>query len=869
MRFLTKASRRIRLLLTRRTVERDMADEMRHHLEESARELERAGHPPAAARRAALVAFGSVAAAQEEARDARGGRALDDLIGDVRHALRQARRAPGHAVTVIGILASALVGASLALALARAYLDRPLPFPHADRLVSVITGPTRDPFPNPPDLSGVDWTPAADGFEVTSAWDLDGFTIVQPGGVPEYLDGAWVSAGFFELRGLRPARGRPFLAEEYAPGSNVALLSDAVWRSRFAADPAVIGSSVRMFSTDRPDEDALVTIVGVLPPTSWQLRFSDVLRPLGTPRMFSLARLPAGVSAGAAQERLTSAVRAQLQGVDGAWRMTLVSAQDEHVFAIRPLLQVLVATGVLLLVIAQANVGALFLARTTTRQHEFAIRRALGARRARLTRQVVAETGLLGGIALLTALALTPLAAAPVARMVEAFGGVTVPGGADAVRLDGVVVGTLIGGMLLSFGLLSIAPSLRMAALATTPITGSMRVTPSPRMLRLRRLLTTLQVAAAIALLAQGALLLRSMQRMQVADLGFEPAGLLKAHLLLPRTPYPDLASRSRGFERVITRIQEIPGVESAAAVAPHPFRGTAFTPVECDGCGGGGEALATPQTVTPGYFATMGIALVEGRLFDGRDTPESWAAAIVSETLARRFWPAEPALGKRVRRAGRGPEPWLTVVGVVRDIRKTYSDSLYPDLYQPLDQAPRAYAALMVRTAGDPAALEDVVRRAVMAEEATLALSDLEPMSDLLRARRGRTTILAGTVGAIALLAFGLTVVGLYAVVAYLGRLRRREYAIRIALGAQPSALAGQVFSEARGMLGFGILLGACLAAVVARLSRAYLVGITPYDLPTYAGVIGMAAVVALAALLAPARRASRINPVTALREE
>src|SRR5688572_2035988 len=279
-----------------------MDEEMRFHLEQSTRELERAGHDPASARRAAILAFGGVESTKEDARDTRGGRASDDLIGDCRHALRQALRAPAHSVAVVGILGVAVVGLSLALALARAYLHRPLPFPHPERLVHVIAGPSRDPLPNPPDLRAVDWTPAARGFEATGAWDLDGFTVVQPGAPPDFIDGSWVSPGFFELRGLRPALGRPFLPAEFVPGSNVALISDALWRRRFGADSAVVGSSLRMFSTDRPDEDALVTIVGVLPATSWELRFSDVLRPLGTPRIFSIARLPPGVDAASAAE---------------------------------------------------------------------------------------------------------------------------------------------------------------------------------------------------------------------------------------------------------------------------------------------------------------------------------------------------------------------------------------------------------------------------------------------------------------------------------------------------------------------------------------------------------------------------------------
>lgn len=205
----------------------------------------------------------------------------------------------------------------------------------------------------------------------------------------------------------------------------------------------------------------------------------------------------------------------------------------------------------------------------------------------------------------------------------------------------------------------------------------------------------------------------------------------------------------------------------------------------------------------------------------------------------------------------------------MVRDVRKTYSDSLYPDVYQAFDQALRAYAALMVRTVSNPGGLADAVRRAVMAEEETLALSDLEPMTELLQARRGRAAILAGIVGGIAVLAFVLTIVGLYSVVSYLGRLRRREYAVRTALGARPSAIVRAVLGEAWGMLGLGLLLGAGAAAAVARLTQAYLVGVSPLDPSTYGVVIGATVVVALTALVIPARRAATVDPVTALREE
>lgn len=869
MRWLVKAARRARLVLFPGALEREMSDELQNHLTELVREGIASGLTPVEAERQARLAFGGVEQTKELARDARGGRSLFDLTADFRYAVRQAVRSPGHALAVIGILAAAVAGAGVSLALARAYLYRPLPFPEADRLVSIIPAPSRAPFANRPNLSTVNWEMPASLFETTGAWDLDGFTIVNPGSAPEYVDGAWVTPGFFELRGLRPAIGRMFTAEEYTPGSTVALISDGLWRSRFGGDPGVVGSAVRLYSTDRPDEDALVTIVGVLPPTSWAQRFSEVLRPLGTPRMFSIARLAAGVSIDEGAARLTSVVRGQVPGADSAWRMSLVSTQDEHVYSIRPVLHMLLLTGVLLLILAQANIGALLVARGTTRIPELAVREALGATRGRLIRQLSVEALVLGGGGLLLGLVLTPSAARATARWLEEFGGVTVPGGIGSVGLDQPVLGGIAVMVVLTFLPLVLWPALRV----TGPNGGALthgRATSGTRTVRLRRVLTTIQVAVAVTLLAQGALLARSVQAMNRTELGFTPERLLKAHLLLPRNTYPDGQSRTQVMERILERLRSTPGVEAATSVFPHPFRGTGFEPVTCQGCTDQLPTYATPQTVTPDYFGAMGIGLHQGRLFQGEDVDGAQPVAVISEALAHRLWPATSALGQSLRvGAEEDGEPWLRVVGVVSEIRKTYSDSLYPDLYRPFAQAPRAYAALLVRTSGDPLSLAPQIRSAVAGENQLLALSDVEPMTAVLADHRGRTSILARFVSGIAALSFGLTLVGLYAVVAYLVRIRRREFAIRAALGATPPQLGREVLGEARGILGIGIALGLAGAVAVAGLLRHQLGGLAPFSFATCVVVAAAVGLAAIAALVLPARSVARLNLSASLREQ
>lgn len=867
MRVLHKLARRLRVLLAPGSIERDFDDEMGHHLREAARELEGQGYSPAAAAAEARRRFGGLALTRDQARDAWGGRVLRDLSADVRSALHQMARAPLHAGAVVLLLGAAGAGATIALTLARAWLIRPLPYPESDRLVTVLAAPSRERFDLIPDLSAVDWEPATRLFEQTAAWDLDGFTLVGPGGPPEYLAGAWVSAGFFDLLGIQPARGRGFHPAEYVPGSNVAILSDGLWRRRYGADPAVIGSSVRMHSTDRPDQDALVTIVGVLPPRAWDLhRFTDVLRPLSGPRMFSLARLPSGVNREEATARFNAVVRPQVPSADSAWHMRLTSTQAEYTVEIRPVLLVLTGAALLLLILAQASTGALLLARATARIRELDVRRALGATRGRLIRQLGTEALVLCAVALLLGLALTPALIGMATRGMETFGRIAVPGGSASVGLDPPVVLAVIAMMVLPYFALAVSPVLRLAIQTAAGAPG--RATPTRSVARMRRGLVALQVAVAVVLLAQGALLAQTVRIMLHSELGFEDTSLLKALVLLPRTQYPDAATRREAVAAMVARVRQLPEVVDAAIASPHPFRQAGTAPVQCDGCDAATAYHAMETIVTPGYFETMAIPLRFGRLFDQRDD-STGAAAIISETLSRRLWNTADGTGRRLRRASDQPGPWLTVVGVVGDVRKNFSDSLIPDLYRPYDQVPRAFASVMVRTRTPPLMAESRIREAVAAADPALALAEVEPMDLVVRDRQGPARVLAGFVGGAALLGFGLAVLGLAAVVSYLVRLRRREFAVRVTLGARPGQIVDRVFRDGAGMLLTGLGLGLAGAWAVAGASRSVLSGVSPRDPLVYVMVSGLVLLVAALALAVPAGQAARVDPALSLRDE
>jgi predicted permease len=449
---------------------------------------------------------------------------------------------------------------------------------------------------------------------------------------------------------------------------------------------------------------------------------------------------------------------------------------------------------------------------------------------------------------------------------------VSVPAGPQAVRVDAIVIAVIVLASVLPFAVLGVVPTVR-ALLARSPaLRLTSRATASGRAVAVRRVLVVAQVALAVALLINASLLARSAKGMANAELGFDAANVLKAHLLLPATRYPDADARSRAVDELLARVRALPEVTAAAAVHPHPFRGTVFSEVECEGCAMRGESPlhATPHTVTHTYFADLGIPLLAGRGFELRDDAEAPLVAIVSAALARELGGIEQAVGSRVRVRSPDPEaPWRSVIGVARDVRKTFGDTLYPDLYVPYEQNTRAYIAIIARTTDAPMRSAAAVRRAVAASDPALALSDVEPMEELLRSRRGQQIILASFSGGAAALALALTVSALYAVIAYLTSRRRREFAVRLALGARGRSIVALVVVDGLRLVAVGVTAGVGLAAAGGVLLRSRLFGVAPVDPGSYGSALLVVALVSLAALLAPAVRAGRGSPAAVLRED
>lgn len=859
--------------------DRDLDTEFRFHLDMRTAELVRSGLSPDDARAEAQRQFGDVSDAWDYCRneDRRRMREyrfttwLGNLQRDLVLGLRLLRRQPAFAFTAVVVLAIAIAIATSVYGVVHAYVVRPLPYPDADRLVHLIAGPSREQFRNPPSLANVDWTAVDSVFAATVAWDLDGFTLAGDD-QPEYVDGAWVSSGYFTALGMRPTLGRGFTTDEYAASTSVAIISDALWNRRFNRDPAIVGRTIRAHSTDRPGENQVVTIVGVMPADAWHVsQFTDVLRPLSAPRIPSLARLPAGVPMAEAERRLNAVVMPQLGTVDPAWRMTLVSLQDEYTYQVRPMLVALLGASLFLLLIGGSSVAGAQVARMSARRAEIQLRVALGASRGRVVMQLLAESLVLATAAavvgVLLAHVILDVAGAFVAEQLRA----DVPGGVDRLAPDArilglaVVLGTLVG---VGFGMLPalVAARLRPAVALRGTARGSARGVNAPY---LRRLLIVGQVALTTMLLVGAGLMTRTIFAIGAEPLGFNAGNVVKANLLLPLGRFPDATARRAGVDRMLAALATTPGVHAAAVVGPHPHRGTMGASVitgEGARVVGDDAPQAVMYVVSREYFNVMQIPLVAGREFRPDDATGP-PVAVISESLARSLWSDANPIGRRLRVGA--DTAWRFVVGTVAETREVVAATQRPDLYLPYTQVPRAYVSVVARTHADPAAMGPVLQRTVAQVDDLLALAAVEPLADVVERDGRRHRALAGVLVVFATFALALAVLGLYSSLAYVVSQRRQEIAVRVAIGATPRGIARLVLGEGIPVVAGGVLAGTVLSLGVTRLLAAQLYGVTPTDPLTFAAMTVVLALTALAAIAIPIRQAVRVQPAATLRIE
>ena len=820
---------------------------------------------------------------------------METMLKDLRFGVRMLLKKP--AFTAIAVLTLALgIGANTAIfSVVNTVLLRPLPFPHPERLVRVTSDYTRLNLTDG-GVSGLelaDYRDHADVFdEISGVYPINAnITWVDQ---PERVEALLVDVNYFSLLGADVQLGRSFQADDYRPGiAEIAIISDGLWRRRYGADPNVLGKKFRL------DND-LYEVIGVMPPgfrhpgrtiqnevevwapSGWTA--SPFNNPPRSARFLqgAIGRLKAGVSIAAAQSRLEAMAgdfRTQFPkdySEEAGWSPRIVGLQDDLVGNVRPALLMLLAAVALVLLIACANVANLLLVRASARQREIAIRRALGATRARLMRQFITESLMLaltgGAIGLLIAVwgvaGLVRLSPANLVRL----GDVSVD---KTVLLFTLVVSVATG---ILFGLV---PAIQASNpdLQETLKDAARGATGGARRNRVRNLLVISEFALALMLLVSAALLIRSFRQLQQVDPGFNPQNVLTARLWLPQPNLPETGpyfkhpARVALYRRIMDRISGMPGVQAVGAVSQVPLGGgRANAPFTIEG-----QALDsdTPNTgqpflASPGYFEALGIQLVKGRVFGEQDDERAPPVIIVSQTMVNKFFHDEEPIGKRLRFGGRQSQaPWMTIIGVVRDVKlEGLEIDNKPQIYRSLLQASSLSMALAIR-ATNPAALVEAVRGEVRAVDPDLPTYGIQTMEEVMALSVGQQRFAMGLLGVFAFLALVLAGVGIYGVMSYSVSQRTHEIGIRMALGAERRDVLQLVLRQGLMLTVAGMGIGLAAAFAVTRFLRFLLFGISPTDPLTFAVITIVLGAVALLACYIPARRATKVDPMIALRYE
>ncbi|MBX6365430.1 MAG: ABC transporter permease [Gemmatimonadetes bacterium] len=805
---------------------------------------------------------------------------METLLTDLRFALRQLGRSRGFTLVVLAMLAVGIGANTTVFSVVNALLLRPLPYPQSERLVQV-SGAYEGrgdnfsvSYPN-----AVDWgaAPSLEGLGMLLEEDYS----LRGGDRPERVRSAAVSANLFRVLGVSPVLGRGFTAAEDAPGGErVAVLGYGLWQRRFGGDPAVLGRTVML--SGRP-----YTVVGVMPrgfafpdpdrEVYTPLRASATTWPRSDGGLMAVARLKPGVTLERAQAELDAisrrlaaaypATNADLTGKLKPLREGLYGGAE-----VSTILLTLLAAVALVLLIACANVANLLLARGAAREREIAVRTALGAGRGRLLRLLLTESLVLALVGGALGVGLALLGTRLFAAAIPAEFGLP-----REFRIDGVVLAFTLGVSLLTGVLFGLLPTLRASRteLTSTLREGGRGASAGVRRGRLRALLVVSEVTLAVVLLVSAGLMVRSLTRLLATDPGFDTRGTLTLRVALDAR----YATREQtlGFQRqVLERLRALPGAAAAGAVDWVPLGGTNnFNDFRIEGRAPGPRPEnAGFVVITPGYLEAMAIPLVRGRAFDERDTRAAPGVVLVNQTFARKYWPDENPLGKRIVLAFEESDTASyarMVVGVVRDSRYAGLDQPpRPEMYVPFAQLPYNNTAmtLVVRTMRDPAPLTAAAQQAVWAVDAAQPVYDIHTMAE--RVHRSVGVVIARVL-AVALAVFGavalaLAAIGLYGVVSYGVAQRTHEIGVRTALGATRGDVVRLVLQQGLAPVALGILTGVTGAAELTRLLRSLLHGVSPNDPVTFVAVPVVLGAVALLATWLPARRAAGVEPVVAL---
>ncbi len=859
--------------------EREIAAEFESHFEMHVADNIRRGMTEEDARRHARLKFGAVESAKDSMRDAATVVALETTWRDFRYAIRGLRRNPGFAAAAILSLALG-IGASVAIfSVADSFLLRPLPYRDPESLMMVWehhTGHMPRNSISPGNF--LDWKAQNTAFESMAAFG-DAQAPFADGERVEELQTQYMSADLLPMLGVEPWRGRFFTREEDAPNAaNVILISYRLWQNWFGGDENVIGRRVQLRAQP-------ATIIGVMPPGFYfRTRSTDVWETLNLDPsrnyrqtvgryLMGVGRLRPGVTHDAAQAQMTTIAQrlaAAYPGFNTDWGVNVEPLRESLVSELRaPLLVLLGAVG-LLLAAACANVANLLVARYTSRRREMAVRAAIGAGRARLIRQLITESvtlslagGTLGVIAsrwiVLGLLALAPL---DLSRNIS-------------VQVDYRILLFAIGVSVFTGVFFGLAPSF--AAWRADASKGLREDNRSSigGAGRLRAWLVGAEVALSVMLLAGAGLLFRSLAGLQDVRPGLNPTRVLTFRVVLPSANYRDAMKRTEFFRRALEQIERLPGVESASAVSFLPFNGgSAGTDFKFSGRPPAkpGEGLAaTIRTVMPGYFETLAIPLKAGRVFTAADnTAQSPYRFVVNETFVEKYLHGENPLSKQISVDMDDKNPYGEIIGVVGDVKGDALDKdPEPTVYYIHAHLNYTRMTFVVRAAGDPMALAEPTRQAIRAIDASQPVAEMRTMDSVVRETFARQRFSALLLGGFSLVSLLLAAVGIYGVMAYSVTERTREIGVRVALGAEPARILALMIGNGMRSVVFGAAAGIAGALALTGLLRSLLFGVGSHDAATFIAVPSVLIAVALVAAYLPARRASRINPMEALRAE
>jgi len=804
---------------------------------------------------------------------------MKTLVRDVRHGLRLLAKSPGFTAAAVLLLALGIGANSAIFSLVNAILVQPLPYPESDRLMRVWHTPPQSSFPGEKTFAVspanfLDWQAQNHVFENMGIMHFRSLNLTGDGR-PEAVQTAEVNHDFFDLVAVKPLFGRGFTAAEDSPGApRVIVLSYAFWQTRFGGDRSILGREIRM--NDQPHR-----VVGVMGPrmrmpgyakawvpTAWDAKQRAVR---GNHNCFVIARLKKGVDVARAQSEMdviSARLAREYPEDDAGWGALVLPLHQDMVGDVRPLLLVLLGSVAFVLLIACANVANLVLARTLGRRKEIAIRGALGASRGRLVRQLIAETVVLSLLGGALGLVLASFGASTLTKLLAD----EIPASTE-VQLDLAVLLFTLAVCIITGILAGIAPAWKLtrADVADSLKQGTGRTDADTGGGKARNFLVTAEVALSLVLLVGAGLLVRSLWLVRKVDPGFDPHNITKMTVILPKNKYPQPAQKAAFFSQLLDKVRALPGAESVGAANNLPLTGADNWPIAIEGrppVPVGQQPNVVANVIAGDYLQTLRIRLLRGRAFTDADQADSPGAILISESMAKRFWPGQDAIGKRLTTTFYPDKP-REVVGIVADIKQNGLEvkEPVPAMYLPLAQFPGDGMDIAIRskTSGIAAGAVAAVRE-LDPDQPVLQVGTLEELvSDSLAQRRFGMSLFA----AFAALALVLAAVGIYSVLAYSVRRRGHEIGLRMALGASTADVLQLIVKQGMRPTLAGVVLGIGGSLALSRVLSRLVFGVSATDPATLAAVAIILSLVALAACMLPALRATRLDPLAALRDE